>query len=145
MLAAASCVGRTGNGPSGGGVGPSSPSAATTPSPAATPAPSPTPIPSATPVSTPSPDPGLSYNQDLKPIFDNDCVGCHSASNPIAGYSMATYAGVLRDVRPGDPNCTLVSITRPNEVMYANFSGDRAAKAAKVYDWVVKYKAAQNR
>jgi hypothetical protein len=119
------------------------PVATATPTPAT--APDPTPTPSSTPATTPTPSTGLSYNQDLKRVFDSDCTGCHSASNPTAGYSMATYSAVMQDVRPGDPNCNLVKITRPNDVMYQNFSGDRAEKAALVYDWVVKYGAALNR
>ena len=58
---------------------------------------------------------------------------------------MTTYNAVIRDVQPGDPNCNLVKLTRPDDAMYQNFSGDRAAKAALVYDWVVKYGAAQSR
>ena len=58
---------------------------------------------------------------------------------------MTTYGSIVKDVWPGDPESTLVKITRPGDAMYQNFSGDRAAKAALVYDWVVKYGAAQNR
>src|SRR5512133_881449 len=38
---------------------------------------------------TPSPTGPLSYNQDLKPIFDSDCVYCHSNSRPLGNYSMS--------------------------------------------------------
>jgi hypothetical protein len=142
-LVGAACALSPGAGPSDVPTSASSPSPL--PTPQVTPTPTPAPTPLATPSATPTPNPGLSYDQDLKRVFDSDCIGCHRAANPIAGYSMTTYAAVIRDVRPGDPNCTLVKITRAGDAMYQNFSGDRDAKAALVYDWVVKYGAAQSR
>jgi hypothetical protein len=85
------------------------------------------------------------YTPDLKPIFDSDCVYCHSGSRPSAGYSMSTYAAVMRDVVAGSAASRLVTTTQSNGSMYRYFSGNRASKAAMVKSWVVDYKAAQSR
>jgi hypothetical protein len=114
-----------------------------TPSPTPTPAPSPAPTPTPTP--TPTPGATLSYDQDLKPVFDADCVRCHGGSRPSAGYNMSTYAGVMAFVRPGDANSILVQVTRSGGLMYSQFSGDRAAKSDMVRRWVVDNNAAQSR
>ena len=143
ILAGTACGVSQGTGPSSLPASSSSPTPAVTPTPASTPTRAAPPTP--TPAATPTPNPGLAYNPDLKRVFDADCIGCHNDGDPTAGYSTATYSSIMKDVRPGDPNCTLVKITRSTDAMYEKFSGDRAAKAALVYDWVVKYGAAQNR
>ncbi len=110
--------------------------------------------PSATPANgqpspTPSPSPTsgqpLSYDQDLKPIFDSDCVVCHSGSFPSAGYSMSTYAGVMRDVVPGNPNSRLVIWSAPGGTMYRFWTGNASQKADMVRQWVVSDNAQQSR
>ncbi len=99
------------------------------------------------PAPNPTPPSGqaLSYNQDLKPIFDSDCVVCHSGSRPSAGYSMATYAGVMRDVTPGNPNSRLVIWSLPGGSMYRYWTGNASQKATMVQQWVVTYNAQQSR
>ncbi len=87
----------------------------------------------------------LAYTPDIKPIFDSDCVYCHSNSRPSGGYSMSTYAAVMRDVVAGNAFSRLVTTTQPNGSMYRYFTGDRATKAALVRAWVVDNKAAQTR
>ena len=87
----------------------------------------------------------LAYTPDLKPIFDSDCVVCHSGSRPSAGYSMSTYAQVMQDVAAGSANSRLVTTTQSNGSMYRYFTGDRATRAAMVRSWVVDSKAAQSR
>jgi hypothetical protein len=87
----------------------------------------------------------FAYTPDIKPIFDSDCVYCHSSSRPSAGYSMSTYAAVMRDVVAGSAASRLVTTTQPGGSMYRYFSGDRATKAAMVRSWVVDDKAAQSR
>lgn len=94
---------------------------------------------------TPTVSGPLAYTPDMKPIFDADCVVCHSNSRPSAGYSMSTYAGVMRDVIAGSAASRLVVTTQPGGSMYPFFSGDRAARAAMVKTWVVDDKAAQTR
>lgn len=40
----------------------------------------------------------LTYANDLKRVFDNNCVGCHGGSNPEAGLSLASYLEVREAV-----------------------------------------------
>ncbi len=96
------------------------------------------------PAPTPSTQP-LSYDQDMKPIFLSDCVVCHSGSRPSAGYAMDTYARVMVDVQPGNPNSRLVLWTQPGGTMYRFWTGNAAQKAAMVKQWVVTYNAQQSR
>jgi len=78
-------------------------------------------------------------------IFQADCVRCHSGSRPDAGYSMSTYAQVMRAVTAGNARSALVVVTQRNASMYRYWSGDTAGKAAKVRSWVVDNGAAQTR
>src|SRR5512146_2995089 len=103
--------------------------------------PQPTPQPSPQP--PPSTTQSLTYTKDLKPIFDSDCVVCHSGSRPSAGYSMTTYAGVTRDVSPGNANSRLVVWSQPGGTMYRFWTGNASQKAAMVRQWVVSDHAAQ--
>ena len=34
----------------------------------------------------------VSYTEDIKPIFDANCVSCHSGSAPAGGYSFEDYS-----------------------------------------------------
>jgi hypothetical protein len=104
--------------------------------------------PAPTPGSSPAPvasDQPLSYNQDLKPIFDSDCLPCHSNSRPLGRYSMSTYQNVLTAVRPGSASSLLVMTTQPRGSMYRYFSGNRTAKADLIRRWVVDFGAQQSR
>jgi mono/diheme cytochrome c family protein len=102
----------------------------TTPTTPTTPA-SPTP-----PVSTPTAQ-KVAYSPDLQPIFNADCTSCHGSNRPAGSYSMTTYSGVMRAVRVGSASSALVIVTRTGGSMNRFFSGDRAAKAAMVNQWVV--------
>lgn len=94
---------------------------------------------------TPTASGPLAYTPDMKPIFDGDCVPCHSNFAASGGYSMSTYAQVMRGVTPGSASSPLVATTQPGGSMYRFFSGDRAARAAMVRSWVVDSKAAETR
>jgi hypothetical protein len=87
----------------------------------------------------------LAYDPDLKAVFASDCVSCHGGFRVDAGYSMTTYAQVMRAVQPGNPSSLLIYVTQRNGVMYPFFSGNRAAKAQMVYDWIVANQAAETR
>ena len=126
---ASGCVGQ--NPPTDVG-NPTTPTTTTAPSPQPAPAPSPS-------------GQALSYNQDLKPIFQSDCVPCHSGSRPSAGYAMDTYANVMRAVQPGNPNSALVVWTQPGGTMYRFWTGNAAQRAAMVKQWVVTDNAQQSR
>ncbi len=49
------------------------------------------------------------YEKDIQPIFNEYCVGCHSAAGAANGLRLDTYAGVMkgtqygRVVIPGEP------------------------------------------
>jgi hypothetical protein len=87
----------------------------------------------------------LAYTPDLLPVFASDCVVCHGGARVDAGYSMTSYAQVMRAVVPGNAASLLVIVTQPSGSMYPFFSGNRAAKAQMVFDWVVGNGAAQTR
>ena len=118
--------------------GPLAPTAST---PAPTPAPSATPSPGTSPSPAPSPTPAptvtVAYQQDVKPILDQDCASCHG--------SLGSYQGVMGLVRAGDPSCTLVRVTQLGGSMYGHLSGDRAARSDLIRRWVVDNGAAQSR
>ncbi|HTB82809.1 MAG TPA: c-type cytochrome domain-containing protein [Candidatus Sulfotelmatobacter sp.] len=44
---------------------------------------------------------GLTYDTDMKPIFDVSCVKCHSGDHPKARLHMDTLAGVLKGTKQG--------------------------------------------
>jgi WD40 repeat protein len=49
--------------------------------------------------------PGLAtvnYDEDVKPIFNRYCLGCHSAGEMRAGLSLESYQGVLKGSSGGD-------------------------------------------
>ncbi len=104
---------------------------------------SPTPV-----TTTPAPPAGtvsVAYNQDMAPIFQADCVRCHSGSRPDGNYSMATYELVLREVRPGDARSRLVTSTQNRGSMYRYWSGNPAQRAELTRTWVVSNNAARDR
>lgn len=90
----------------------------------------------------------LAYNQDLKAVFQSDCVTCHGPSRADGHYRMTTYAQVMTAVRAGNASSTLVAVTAQNGNMYRYWSGStatRQAKAAQVRSWVVTFNAQENR
>jgi len=91
-----------------------------------------------TPTPTPTPTPGVTvaYVQDVKPILAADCVSCHQAGHASAGVDLSTYQAVLRTVVPGNTNSTLVLSTKSGGVMNRYLSGDKAAKAETIRQWV---------
>ena len=44
---------------------------------------------------------GLTYATDIKPIFDANCVKCHSGEKPKARIHMDTLAGILKVTKRG--------------------------------------------
>ena len=39
---------------------------------------------------------GVTYDNDIKPLFEKSCVKCHGGEKPKAKYNMETLAGVLK-------------------------------------------------
>jgi hypothetical protein len=44
---------------------------------------------------------GVTYDTDMKPIFDASCVKCHSGDHPKARLHMDTLDGVLKGTKEG--------------------------------------------
>ena len=44
---------------------------------------------------------GVTYDTDIKPIFDASCVKCHSGDKPKARLHMDTLAGVMKGTKEG--------------------------------------------
>ena len=44
---------------------------------------------------------GLTYATDMKPIFDANCVKCHTGDKPKARLHMDTLAGILKGNKKG--------------------------------------------
>jgi hypothetical protein len=58
---------------------------------------------------------------------------------------MSTYAGVMRDVSPGNPNSRLVVWTQPGSTMYRFWTGNASQKAGMVRQWIATNNAQQSR
>jgi hypothetical protein len=87
----------------------------------------------------------IAYVQDIKPIFDRDCLECHSSRNARGNYSVSTYADTVAGQRPGDARSSVVVDCSPGGSMYQYFRGDAAAEATMVFRWMVVYNGAQAR
>lgn len=97
-----------------------------------------------TPAPSPAPSGGtLTYTRDVQPILASDCATCHAPSRRSGGIDLSSYAEVMRVVTPGDPNSRLVLATQPGGLMYSQFRGNAAQKAATIRSWVVDSRAAQ--
>lgn len=113
------------------GCGGGSPVSPSTPSPApGTAAPPPAPSPA------PSPGPAVAYTNDIRPIFEMDCLFCHSAQARTAGVDLSSYRGAM-DAAQGGADSRLVRVTRQGGIMYVNLTGNQAAKSELIRAWVV--------
>lgn len=43
----------------------------------------------------------VSYSVDIRPVIENNCLGCHRNPNPVGGFSLETYADVAAKVNSG--------------------------------------------
>src|SRR3954462_7344855 len=71
----------------------------------------------------------IAYVQDIKPIFDRDCLSCHGGREAAGGYSVRSYANTIADQRPGDASSSVVVDCAPGGSMYGYFTGDAVSKA----------------
>lgn len=44
---------------------------------------------------------GLTYDKDIKPLFEKSCVKCHSGEKPKGKYSMESLAAVIKGGKEG--------------------------------------------
>ncbi|MEY3942137.1 MAG: hypothetical protein RIR07_1023 [Bacteroidota bacterium] len=60
------------------------------------------------PEPTPEPcDPGIvDFTNEILPMIQSNCAmsGCHGAPYPADGINLTTYAGIMEEVKPGNPN-----------------------------------------
>jgi hypothetical protein len=94
---------------------------------------------------TPTATGPLAYVQDIKPVFDRDCLECHNSRNPRGNYSVSTYAETIAGQRPGDARSSVVVDCSPGGSMYRYFRGDTVTEATMVFRWMIVYNAAQTR
>ncbi len=87
----------------------------------------------------------IAYVQDIKPIFDRDCLACHGGREAAGNYSVATYATTIAGQQPGDARSPVVVDCSPGGSMYRYFSGDAVTEATMVFRWMVVYNGRQTR
>jgi hypothetical protein len=87
----------------------------------------------------------IAYVQDIKPIFDRDCLNCHSERRTAGNYSVRSYAATIAGQRPGDASSSVVVDCSPGGSMYRYFTGDAVTEATLVFRWMVAYNAMQSR
>ena len=92
-----------------------------------------------------NPSQPVAYTQDIKPIFDRDCLECHGFREAEGGYAVNTYARTIEGQRGGDARSSVVVDTAPGGSMYGYFSGDAVTKATLVFRWVVANDLLQSR
>lgn len=78
----------------------------------------------------------LTYTNEMKEIFDNNCIQCHKEINPIAGYDMTTYEGVVTRATAGDTSSTLVRVSIDGGSMHGFYDSEHEIE--KVVQWVVE-------
>jgi hypothetical protein len=87
----------------------------------------------------------IAYVQDIKPIFDRDCLNCHSERRAAGNYSVLSYADTIAGQRPGDASSSVVVDCSPGGSMYRYFTGDAVTEATLVFRWMVVYNGMQSR
>ena len=87
----------------------------------------------------------IAYVQDIKPIFDRDCLNCHGDRRAAGNYSVRSYADTIAGQRPGDASSSVVVDCSPGGSMYRYFTGDAVTEATLVFRWMVVYNAMQSR
>jgi hypothetical protein len=86
----------------------------------------------------------IAYVQDIKPIFDRDCLNCHSDRRAAGNYSVLSYTDTIAGQRPGDASSSVVVDCSPGGSMYRYFTGDAVTEATLVFRWMVVYNAMQS-
>jgi hypothetical protein len=87
----------------------------------------------------------IAYVQDIKPLFDRDCLECHNSRRAQGNYSVGSYADAIAGQRPGDASSSVVVDCSPGGSMYRYFRGDAVTEATMVFRWIVVYDAVETR
>ena len=92
---------------------------------------------------SPAPPDRVTYEADVKPIFDARCISCHGGANPAARYDMTTLDGIkgngldgVPNAIAGDPQSLLVVKSEPGGSMNSFYSSPD--EVALVERWVVE-------
>jgi len=98
--------------------------------------------------SAPKPPERVTYETDIQPIFEQNCVSCHGETLPAANYSMTSYEAVLGNgsdgipnAIPGDPQSLLLQKSLPGGSMNAFYASPEEVEL--VERWVVEDSLAQ--
>ena len=75
------------------------------------------------------------YLNDIKDIFDSNCVSCHSGNNPPRGYDMTTYDSVITRAVAGDSSSVLVVESIEGGSMHSWYDSEH--EIDDVVRWVV--------
>ena len=59
----------------------------------------------------------LAFVQDIRPIFNADCLSCHQSFDARGNYSVSTYADAIQGQRPGDARSPVVKDCSPGGSM----------------------------
>ncbi len=79
----------------------------------------------------------LTYTADMKEIFDDKCISCHSEANLQGNYDMTTYANVITRATAGDSSSILVQKSIEGGSMNIRYGGS-TLDIDKVVQWVVE-------
>jgi Planctomycete cytochrome C len=86
---------------------------------------------------------GLTFDADVAPILNADCIQCHGGARRDGGVDLSFYSTVLKVLTPGNANSKLIIVTQSGGLMFSQLTGNRNAKAAIIKDWIVTYSAVQ--
>ena len=75
------------------------------------------------------------YLNDIKEIFDSNCISCHSGGYPPAGYDLTTYDSVITRAVAGDSSSALVVESIEGGSMHNWYDSKREIE--DVVRWVV--------
>ena len=75
------------------------------------------------------------YLNDIKDIFDSNCVSCHSGNNPPRGYDMTIYDSVITRAVAGDSSSVLVVESIEGGSMHSWYDSEH--EIDDVVRWVV--------
>jgi hypothetical protein len=84
----------------------------------------------------------LTYNADIAPILNSNCIQCHSGPSPSAGRDLSNYNGVMTVATPFDPNSRIIQMTQPGGAM-RGFLPDQVGMSDKIRRWIVDSGAPQ--
>lgn len=74
----------------------------------------------------PAPGGKVSYYKDVRPIFQQQCQGCHQPAKPLGGFVMTSYADLLK---AGDSELPGVVAGKPRDSLLVKLLGEVTGRA----------------